>query len=226
VRPQVIADSIAPLLGKVLIVSISPDAACMLFDVESRPGVSRDDVGYLGELFARTGPKRGLPVKSTSDTAGSNLEAGATAAPRVSPETTAGSRLAAESGENEESAKYRHIAHAIYCEERYRRTTSDSVSPPKSSSRPLLRTFVPNGLRQQGRPRRRMVGASNCSCIWLEKTKMYLVSLVLMLIVLMVALHLIHKYVPVSSSAKTILNVIVVVALCVWLLKAAGVWGT
>lgn len=54
---------------------------------------------------------------------------------------------------------------------------------------------------------------------------MPLVHVVLMLIVVGVALWLINTYVPMASSIKTILNVVVVISVCVWLLQAAGLWG-
>ena len=36
---------------------------------------------------------------------------------------------------------------------------------------------------------------------------------------------LINRYIPMASSIKTILNIVVVVAVCVWVLQAAGLWG-
>jgi hypothetical protein len=46
----------------------------------------------------------------------------------------------------------------------------------------------------------------------------------MVLIVVGMALWLINAYIPMASSIKTILNVVVVVAVCVWVLKAAGLW--
>jgi predicted membrane protein len=54
---------------------------------------------------------------------------------------------------------------------------------------------------------------------------MPLVQLVLALIVVGVALWLINRYIPMASSIKTILNVVVVVAVVVWVLQAVGMWG-
>lgn len=54
---------------------------------------------------------------------------------------------------------------------------------------------------------------------------MPLVYIVLALIVVGMALWLINTYIPMASSIKTILNVVVVVSVCVWVLKAAGLWG-
>ncbi len=55
---------------------------------------------------------------------------------------------------------------------------------------------------------------------------MPLINLVVMLIVVGVGLYLINRYIPMASSIKTILNVLVVVVVCVWLLQAVGLWGT
>ena len=53
---------------------------------------------------------------------------------------------------------------------------------------------------------------------------MPLVYIVLVLIVVGMALWLINAYIPMASSIKAILNVVVVVAVCVWVLQAAGLW--
>ncbi|MGA3074791.1 MAG: Thivi_2564 family membrane protein [Bryobacteraceae bacterium] len=54
---------------------------------------------------------------------------------------------------------------------------------------------------------------------------MPLINLVVVLIVVGVGLYLINRYIPMASSIKTILNVLVVVVVCVWLLQATGLWG-
>ena len=54
---------------------------------------------------------------------------------------------------------------------------------------------------------------------------MPLVNLVIVLIVVGVALGLINRYIPMASSIKTILNVIVVIAVGVWVLMAVGLWS-
>lgn len=54
---------------------------------------------------------------------------------------------------------------------------------------------------------------------------MPLVSIVITLIVVGVALWLINNYIPMASGIKTILNVVVVVAVAVWVLQAVGLWG-
>jgi len=54
---------------------------------------------------------------------------------------------------------------------------------------------------------------------------MPLINLVVALIVVGVALYLVNRYIPMASSIKSILNVVVVVAVCVWVLQAAGLWG-
>ena len=55
---------------------------------------------------------------------------------------------------------------------------------------------------------------------------MPLLNLVVVLIVVGVALYLINRYIPMASSIKTILNIVVVVAVCVWLLQAVGLWAS
>jgi hypothetical protein len=53
---------------------------------------------------------------------------------------------------------------------------------------------------------------------------MPLVNLVVVLIIVGVALYLINRYIPMASSIKTILNVVVVVSVCIWVLQATGLW--
>lgn len=53
---------------------------------------------------------------------------------------------------------------------------------------------------------------------------MPLVYIVLVLIIVGMALWLINRYIPMAGSIKTILNVVVVIAVCVWVLKAVGLW--
>ncbi|MGA3189719.1 MAG: Thivi_2564 family membrane protein [Bryobacteraceae bacterium] len=53
---------------------------------------------------------------------------------------------------------------------------------------------------------------------------MPLVNLVVVLIVVGVLLYLINRYIPMASSIKSILNIVVVVAVCVWVLQAVGLW--
>ena len=54
---------------------------------------------------------------------------------------------------------------------------------------------------------------------------MPLINLVLVLIIGGVGLWMINRFIPMASSIKTILNVVVVVAVCIWVLKAVGLWG-
>lgn len=53
---------------------------------------------------------------------------------------------------------------------------------------------------------------------------MPLVNLVIVLIIVGVALYLINRYIPMASSIKSILNIVVVVAVCIWVLQAVGLW--
>ena len=54
---------------------------------------------------------------------------------------------------------------------------------------------------------------------------MPLINVVIVLIVVGVALWLINNYIPMAHSIKTILNVVVVIAVAVWVLQAVGMWG-
>jgi hypothetical protein len=55
---------------------------------------------------------------------------------------------------------------------------------------------------------------------------MPLLNIVVMLIVVGVGLYLVNRYIPMASSIKSILNVVVVVVVCVWLLRVFGLWTT
>jgi hypothetical protein len=55
---------------------------------------------------------------------------------------------------------------------------------------------------------------------------MPLVNLVVVLIIVGVALYLINRYIPMQSAIKSILNIVVIVAVCVWLLQSTGMWGS
>ena len=52
---------------------------------------------------------------------------------------------------------------------------------------------------------------------------MSLLSLLITLIVVGVLLYMVNRYIPMASSIKTILNVVVVVFVCIWLLQSLGI---
>ena len=54
---------------------------------------------------------------------------------------------------------------------------------------------------------------------------MPLINLVVALIVVGVALWLINRYIPMASSIKSILNVVVVVVVAIWVLQVVGLWS-
>ena len=54
---------------------------------------------------------------------------------------------------------------------------------------------------------------------------MPLVYIVLVLIVVGVGLWLINTFIPMAGSIKTILNVVVVVAVVILVLQSVGMWG-
>ena len=53
---------------------------------------------------------------------------------------------------------------------------------------------------------------------------MPLVYIALVLIIVGMALWIINTYIPMARSIKAILNTVVVLVVCVWLLKAFGLW--
>jgi predicted membrane protein len=55
--------------------------------------------------------------------------------------------------------------------------------------------------------------------------KVPLINLVFALIVVGVILWMINRFIPMASSIKTILNIVVVVAVGVWVLQVTGLWG-
>jgi predicted membrane protein len=57
-----------------------------------------------------------------------------------------------------------------------------------------------------------------------KEDPMPLIYIVLVLIVVGMALWLINTYIPMAGSIKAILNAVIVIAVCVWVLKAAGLW--
>jgi ABC-type siderophore export system fused ATPase/permease subunit len=52
-----------------------------------------------------------------------------------------------------------------------------------------------------------------------------LLNIVIVLVVVGVVLWLINNFIPMASSIKTILNVVVVIFVAVWVLQAVGMWG-
>ena len=54
---------------------------------------------------------------------------------------------------------------------------------------------------------------------------MPLINLVIFLIVVGVALWMINRFIPMASSIKSILNVVVVVAVAVFVLQSVGLWN-
>jgi len=54
---------------------------------------------------------------------------------------------------------------------------------------------------------------------------MPLLNIVIALIIVGLGLWLINRFIPMAGSIKTILNVVVVVAVCVCVLQVTGLWG-
>jgi succinate dehydrogenase hydrophobic anchor subunit len=54
---------------------------------------------------------------------------------------------------------------------------------------------------------------------------MSLISVVLVLIIVGIGLWLVNRYIPMDGKIKTILNIVVVIAVVLWLLYGFGVLG-
>lgn len=54
---------------------------------------------------------------------------------------------------------------------------------------------------------------------------MPLINIVIVLIIVGVGLWLINSFIPMASSIKTILNLVVVVAVVIWVLQSVGLWS-
>ena len=54
---------------------------------------------------------------------------------------------------------------------------------------------------------------------------MPLINIIIILVVIGVALWAINSYIPMAAPIKTILNVVVVIVVCIWLLQVFGVLG-
>ena len=55
---------------------------------------------------------------------------------------------------------------------------------------------------------------------------MDLVQIVVVLVIIGVILWLINQYIPMSPPIKTVINVLVILFLCLWLLRISGIMGT
>jgi hypothetical protein len=71
-----------------------------------------------------------------------------------------------------------------------------------------------------------IVVGSQIARFYLEEYKtMPLINIVIGLIIVGMGLWLINRFIPMASSIKTILNVVVVVFVGVWVLQVTGLWG-
>jgi hypothetical protein len=52
-----------------------------------------------------------------------------------------------------------------------------------------------------------------------------LISVVIVLVVLGLALYLIETYIPLSPPFKVVIRVVIILAVVLWLLSAAGLWS-
>ena len=59
----------------------------------------------------------------------------------------------------------------------------------------------------------------------LRSNNVPLINIVVALIIVGVGLYLINRYIPMASSIKSILNVVVVVVVLMWVLQVFGLWN-
>jgi len=52
---------------------------------------------------------------------------------------------------------------------------------------------------------------------------MSIISIIIVLVIVGLVLYLINNYVPMARPIKTVLNVVVVLLLCLWLLNGLGI---
>jgi hypothetical protein len=52
---------------------------------------------------------------------------------------------------------------------------------------------------------------------------MGLVELIVLLVVIGVVMYMVNTYIPMAAPIKTVINVVVVLALCIWLLNYFGI---
>jgi len=50
-----------------------------------------------------------------------------------------------------------------------------------------------------------------------------MIQLLVLLVIVGVVLYLVNNYVPMAAPIKTIINVVVVLAVCIWLLRVTGI---
>ncbi len=51
-----------------------------------------------------------------------------------------------------------------------------------------------------------------------------MISLIIVLIIIGVLLYLVNTVIPMAPAIKTIINVVVVLCVCLWLLQVFGLW--
>lgn len=54
---------------------------------------------------------------------------------------------------------------------------------------------------------------------------MSLVTLIVVLVIFGIVLYLINMYLPIDQKIRTILNIVVVVFICIWILQAFGLFA-
>jgi hypothetical protein len=54
---------------------------------------------------------------------------------------------------------------------------------------------------------------------------MSIINVIIVLVVVGLILYLINRFIPMQSTIKSILNIVVIIAVILWLLRAFGIWG-
>jgi len=89
---------------------------------------------------------------------------------------------------------------------------------------PVQQPAAHRTVKRQDRPDRRF-GSRSAYYGTEEYKHMPLINIVIALIIVGMGLYLINRFIPMASSIKTILNVVVVVAVCIWVLQSTGLWA-
>lgn len=54
---------------------------------------------------------------------------------------------------------------------------------------------------------------------------MSIINIIIVLVVVGLILYLINRFIPMQGTIKSILNIVVVILVILWLLRAMGIWG-
>jgi hypothetical protein len=101
------------------------------------------------------------------------------------------------------------------------------VSTPNSGQKPGAMTGIKLMIAMAGKVKKaRYIGAFFYCVRHRNFTSliMSLISIILTLAIVGVLLWLLNKYLPMDATVKKIINIVVIVILCLWLLRVFGIW--